>query len=435
MAATDARGANLVVSGAAPTAVARKTPARGNAQSAPPAHDKPGASREGRAAAPGKGGGWLQPPQGGASWRQVAYAAARSMRHDLDTMCCRSDPRCTRQVADLIERAEAALKGGRSPWAWFQGTAHERAWLALHEAEWRLLSMMRPEELLSRLPWFLHSARRQLGAQDERVKEAEAILDDARHPYRHPVRLQVTRTPQTHASYRLSARERLAVAHMVRDAYSIGDEQYAASRAFRNRIIMMTATAAAALLLIVLGAHVWHLSLAPGPQALPTGEQTLWDGDPLPEGASAMLAVALFGAVGALLSGIHAVAKSGGSRNPFSLAWWQAWLKLPVGSLSAMVGVFALQSRAFPTIPATRWPELLLWAVGFGAAQQTITRFVDQRVRGLVGEGAPDLSVDESGAAATGADGARNGGSSEDYAIRTSGLRVQAATTHRKEAR
>jgi hypothetical protein len=100
-----------------------------------------------------------------------------------------------------------------------------------------------------------------------------------------------------------------------------------------------------------------------------------------------------------------------------------------------MVGVFALQSRAFPTIPATRWPELLLWAVGFGAAQQTITRFVDQRVRGLVGEGAPDLSVDESGAAATGADGARNGGSSEDYAIRTSGLRVQAATTHRKEAR
>jgi hypothetical protein len=413
MAARDAQ-AHTIGSGVASDAATRKVPARGDTQPVSSERGEPGATGGGRVAATGSGGGWLKPPGGGASWRQVAYAAAGSLRHDLDTHCCRADGRCEQHVGELIERAEAALMGGRTPWAWFQGTAHERAWLALHEAEWRLLAVMRPEEVLSRLPWYLYSARGQLGAQDERVREVGAILDDARHPYWHPARLQVTRTPQTHASYRLSSRERLAVARMVRDAYRVSDEQYAATRAFRNRIIMMTVTAAAVLLLIVLGAYVWNLSLAPTSQSLPTGEPSVWEGSPLPEGASAVLAVALFGAVGALLSGIHAVAQSGGSRNPFALAWWQAWLKLPTGSLSAMVGVLALQSRAFPAIPATRWSELLVWAVVFGAAQQTVTRFVDQRVRGLVGEGPPDQSVEEAGAAGIGTDGARHGASSED---------------------
>jgi hypothetical protein len=78
--------------------------------------------------------------------------------------------------------------------------------------------------------------------------------------------------------------------------------------------------------------------------------------------------------------------RTGGTRNPFSLSWWQARLKLPPGALTAIVGVFALQSRAFPAVPATGWTELLMWAVAFGAAQQAITRFVDSRVRGLVGD-------------------------------------------------
>jgi hypothetical protein len=388
MVATDVPGASVVVFGAAPTA--------------------------GEAGATGSRDGWLVPPAGGASWRQVAYAAAGSLRHELETHCSRADGRCEQHVGDLIERAETALMGGRTPWAWFQGTAHERAWLALHEAKWRLLAFLSSEEVLSRLPGYLHSARQQLGARDERVKEAEIILDNARHPYRHPAQLQITRTPQTHASYRLSSRERLAVAQMVCDAYSVSDEQYAATRAFRNRIIMMTVTAAAVLLLVVLGAHVWDLSLAPTSQPLPTGEPIVWQGDPLPEGASAALAVALFGAVGALLSGIRGVAQSGGWRNPFALAWWQAWMKLPTGSLSAIVGVLALQSRALPGIPATRWSELLVWAVVFGAAQQAVTRFVDQRVRGLVGEGPPDQDDKEADAAGTGTDEAGPAASADD---------------------
>ncbi len=61
-------------------------------------------------------------------------------------------------------------------------------------------------------------------------------------------------------------------------------------------------------------------------------------------------------------------------------------MDVPVGALTAIVGVLALQSHSFPADPAAGWAELLTWAVVFGAAQQAITRFIDKRVEGIVGE-------------------------------------------------
>ena len=177
------------------------------------------------------------------------------------------------------------------------------------------------------------------------------------------------------------------MAAMVRDAYAHSDEKYAATRGMRNRILMLTGAALAVLGLVIAAAAVWHWRLTPTTTVAVNGTVARWSEQPEPVGAAAFLAVSLLGCLGAFLSGIRSVSRTGGTRNPFSLSWWQTWLKLPVGALSAIVGVFALQSRAFPAVPATSWTELLMWAVAFGAAQQAITRFVDMRVRGLVGDG------------------------------------------------
>jgi hypothetical protein len=74
-------------------------------------------------------------------------------------------------------------------------------------------------------------------------------------------------------------------------------------------------------------------------------------------------------------------------RNPFSLPFFQLLLKLAMGPLFAIVGVLILQSGLVKDLqPAKDLEGLLVWATLFGAAQQSVTRFIDKRVNGLLGE-------------------------------------------------
>jgi hypothetical protein len=332
-----------------------------------------------------------------AAWRQVAYMDVVSLRHDLNELCDHQDRQAYDDIRRLLEKAVDGLGSRSLPWSWFQGTPQEQTFAALHEAQWRLLRIMNSEHLLARLPWLINFCRANLGKDDQRVRDAQEMVNRSANRQHHPQRLQINgHAPNWHTNFRLTEHERATVAAMVRDAYIHCDEQYAATRGMRNRILMLTAAAAAVLGLVIAAAAVWQWSLTPTTTVAVNGSVAKWSETPLPVGAAAFLAVALLGCLGAFLSGIRSVSRTGGTRNPYSLSWWQAWLKLPVGALTAIVGVFALQSRAFPAVPATSWTELLMWAVAFGAAQQAITRFIDSRVRGLVGN-APDK--DDSGPA------------------------------------
>lgn len=328
------------------------------------------------------------PPQRRAAWRQVAYMDAVSLQHDLEDLCDKRHGQAYDHIAELLQNALHALKRRSWPWSWFQGTRQEQAYSALHEAQWRLMLILHAEQLLARLPWLITSCGVQLGMNDWRVQDAQEIMKRSSRRHRNPQRLQINGHAggSWHASFRLTEQERATVATMVRDAYTISDEKYARTRGMRNRIIMLTTAAVAVLGLVIAAAAVWQWRLTPTTTVAVNGTIATWSDPPVPAGAAAFLAISLLGCLGAFLSGISSVSRTGGTRNPFSLAWWQTWLKLPVGALSAIVGVFALQSRAFPAVPATSWAELLMWAVAFGAAQQAITRFVDMRVRGLVGD-------------------------------------------------
>jgi hypothetical protein len=110
-------------------------------------------------------------------------------------------------------------------------------------------------------------------------------------------------------------------------------------------------------------------------------------GDQAIRGWRVVLLILLFGSVGALVTAIPPVARANGVRNPFSLPLFQLLLKLAMGPLFAIVGVLVLQDGLVKGVnQAADLRGLLVWATLFGAAQQTVTRFIDQRVSGLLGE-------------------------------------------------
>src|SRR5439155_554788 len=86
-------------------------------------------------------------------------------------------------------------------------------------------------------------------------------------------------------------------------------------------------------------------------------------------------------AEGVLVTAIPPVARANGVRNPFGLPLFQLLLKLAMGPLFAIVGVLILQARLINGLQqAQDLRGLLVWATLFGAAQQSVTRVIDQRV-------------------------------------------------------
>lgn len=343
-----------------------------------------------------------KPPTPRAAWRQIAYMNAIELQHDLEESChagnTQGNTQTVHHIEQLLRSAYNALSSPPGFWACLNGESQERAFMALHEARARILSIMDSERLLAMLPSIIARCRGILGPNDTRVRAAEKVLKKA--TTRHDDAQRAAACGHAHSPlasaegggrhhngpFGLTRWERATIAALAHDAYAASDEKYGQTRGLRNRILVLTAGAISVLILVVAAAAIWDWQLTPTATVAVDGSVATWADTPLPAGAMAFLAVSLLGCAGAFLSGIRSVSRTAGTRNPFSLSWWQSWLKLPVGALSAIVGVFALQSRAFPAVPATGWVELLMWAVAFGAAQQAVTRFVDMRVQGVIGD-------------------------------------------------
>jgi hypothetical protein len=124
------------------------------------------------------------------------------------------------------------------------------------------------------------------------------------------------------------------------------------------------------------------------------------DDDDSPSTPGDVATVLLFGLVGASLTSVPFVAR----RSPptsvpvSSIRVAQAVLKAAVGMLSAVVGLLLLRAGAVPgfTQIDTR-SQVLGYAIVFGAAQQLVTRIIDDRSNTLIGT----VTADDSDSAAT----------------------------------
>jgi hypothetical protein len=93
------------------------------------------------------------------------------------------------------------------------------------------------------------------------------------------------------------------------------------------------------------------------------------------------LLVALFGAIGAFITGLPALSRAPARRSPFRLPLYQMSLKLAVGPVFALLGLLALQSGFINQLqPFTSFnASVLLWATIFGGSQQALTQLLDRK--------------------------------------------------------
>ena len=291
-----------------------------------------------------------------AAWRQVVLSRARRSRHELLCAWDATPPgqhldRWGEEAAELILKARDSALHTVSLWSWLEGCYQEQAWLSLHEAEAQIIELLPREELLARTEGLLDKARRALGGDDPRIWCIRWLLqEDA----------SVTEL-------------RPKLAHLARATYDVLDDKYAKSRGYRNRLIRLTSLALAGIIICLIAGMMSAFDLGLTDRATTGGWRTV-------------VLILLFGSIGALVSAIPPLAKANGVRNPFSLPVFQLLLKLTMGPLFAIVGVLILQDKLITGLQGpTDLRGLLVWATLFGAAQQSVTRFIDQRVSGILG--------------------------------------------------
>jgi hypothetical protein len=287
----------------------------------------------------------------------------------------------------------------------------ERAMSNLDAAEALLLDIAPAEYVLDRLPSVLNDVARHLSPTDPRRLQVEHIAEQVGVPG--PTRAvdgTGTREPaggpdraaDRRARVDLAARHRQAIAAASRAAGSGSLREQLRVRSFRN-VLLLTAFLLALLAagLMVLG---WRspsaLPLCFAPQqgdqtvvvcptqsmAIPTGEQSgpgTQDVDDVVGQTvrrNDILVVELVGLTAAAVASAAAIRNLRGSSEPHGLPAALALLKLPLGALTAVLGLLLLRGQFFPGLTALdSSAQILAWALVFGYAQQLFTRLVDQQ--------------------------------------------------------
>jgi hypothetical protein len=116
-----------------------------------------------------------------------------------------------------------------------------------------------------------------------------------------------------------------------------------------------------------------------GPLDCPTGSAVSG-----PSGGDVLL-VALLGGLGAALASSLAIRKLQGTSVPYDVPVALAVLKLPLGALTAILGLIAIRAAFIPGLSALdSQAQILAYALILGFAQQTFTGMLDKRAQDLL---------------------------------------------------
>ncbi|SEG99248.1 hypothetical protein SAMN05444920_112315 [Nonomuraea solani] len=289
------------------------------------------------------------------SWRQRALAYIAELQSQLDGYNDGSAPaRGAQRHLDAAREAAAAEPSLKGAWS---GLAVDRTWANINKVEVALLKLIPDMEL----PWWgsdvLARALQHLGPQDPRRAKLEEHLGGQ--------------------DGKLSPQDRTLAVITLQAANIAAQQEKVRLRSFRNTILISTAVmAVVALALSVVGAlHPQAIKLcfndpSTGP-ACPIGRlPSPWD----------VAIVELVGLSAASLVGAIGLRHIHGTSAPYTLPIVLALLKLPAGAVSAVIGLMLIQARFVPGLSELDTSaQILGWAALFGAAQQLITRLVDEQ--------------------------------------------------------
>jgi hypothetical protein len=241
--------------------------------------------------------------------------------------------------------AREAAWGWVGPFRWWNGTLEERAWLTLHDAEVALLRVLDKQAAIDWWRCAVGRIRPQVGV-----------------PPGEPV------TPW-------SPKNAAQAADSLRSYYDWSDRLFEETRALRNRLIILTAVGVATTSLLLSAGIAGWLKITSG-------------GKPIVAGTEHFLLVALFGTIGAFITGLPVLSAAIRSLPQYTTIRYQLALKLATGPVFALVGVLTLASRFIVNVaPFKNFSgTVLLWAVIFGGTQQLLTGLLDRKAAVLTVE-------------------------------------------------
>jgi len=262
----------------------------------------------------------------------------------------------------------------------FGGSAIECAISNLDAAESLLLLRAPDDYIQGHFPGIHSDVRRFLEAEDPRRRRIEVL----------------SKQIQLEQPVSVDTRESLGIA--LTAARSHSRQQYLKVRNFRNAVMVATVV----LFTVAVSLGIWGLS---APDSIPlcfnpedkivcpaaesvfrpeAGDdknsvvrQTALPGD--------IFLIQFVGLVAAAVSGATSLHRMEATAVPFSLPIALAVLKLPTGALTAVLGLVLMGGGFVPGLSALdSAPQILAWAILFGASQQLLTGLVDRQARGVL---------------------------------------------------
>jgi hypothetical protein len=260
------------------------------------------------------------------------------------------------------------------------GARHARAASHLDAAEAHLLRRTPLPHLLGQLPSLLAHVRRHLPVDDPRRERVEKIALNA-----------IDGLPD------IAARESIIGA--VRAASSAAQREN--RRVLNFSRILFGATLVLTVVAVGVGILGWLkpelVAICFEPQesemlVCPTGERTLTAADEdIDEAVRETVnhwdvpLIEMVGAVAASVTGAVTLRRMRGTSTPFAVPVSLTLLKLPTGALTAFVGLLLMRGGFVPGLTALdSTPQILAWAVIFGASQQLFTGLVDRQAQNVL---------------------------------------------------
>lgn len=271
-------------------------------------------------------------------------------------------------VCDSVRRARlAAFRDDPIPNRfanWWRGTLVEAAYRQMHAARAQMFDLFEEDELIAEVPLVVARANATLPRDDPRGVSVGELMAD---------------TPGV---------RRARLRRLVGDSYEQLDLEHAQVRSFRNILL----SAAAFLTLIVAGTLAF---VSTEPQLMPL----CFDGEvpscPTSQGTGAgprgadILIVAVLGALGGALAATLSIRNLKGTSTPYDVPVALAALKVPMGALTAVLGLVAIQGDFVPGFSELdSQGQILAYALVFGFAQQALSRLLDKQAQTLL-EGLP----------------------------------------------
>jgi hypothetical protein len=260
---------------------------------------------------------------------------------------------------------------------WWRGTLVEAAYRNMHTARAQLFDLMDRYELRAEIPMVVARANATLRRDDPRlitVEELEAETVEGLRP---------------------------RMRRVVGDSYEQLDLEHAQLRSFRNILLI-----AAAFIAVLTAGTIYFVSRNPSLMPLCFDREVASGVEPLvttaagkncPTGSgetvgpagSDILVVAVLGALGGALAATLSIRNLKGTSTPYDVPVALAFLKVPLGALTAILALVAIQGDFVPGLSILdSQGQILAYALVFGFAQQMFSRLLDQRAQSLL-EGLP----------------------------------------------